>query len=264
MFKNSFTLLSEKIDAFFRLKGVRKVEQRFPALVGFVHERLGVQNFFGLPFTALLLVLFVNLSILTEISEHIVNSTQMKLVDSAVTLFFYRHRTDLLSSSIYYFTQLGSSVGIAITLVISIIVLHFKGTWHYNASLLVSVLGSGVSIYFTKAYFHRERPLEVAYYDLSTFSFPSGHATGAVALVGMFCVFLYQEKENIKGADWWITLGILYIILIGISRIYLGVHFLSDVIGGYLLGSLWIIVALSILEYLLLRKRNIQNELKNV
>ncbi|ARS37564.1 phosphatase PAP2 family protein [Pontibacter actiniarum] len=255
MFKKPFTLISSQVDKLFELPMIKELERKHPKFVGFLHDRLGVQGFFGLPFTTLLIAVFVNFAVLSELSEHIVNSPGMKAVDTSVTMFFFNLRTDLLSSAIYYFTQLGSVYGVGFTFVTAMGVLLLKGKWHHGVALLVSVLGSGISIYFTKAYFHRERPMDVGYYDLSSFSFPSGHAAGSVALVGMLCILIYQERDQIKAASAWLWLGLLYILLIGFSRIYLGVHFLTDVAGGYLLGSLWVMVALSLLEFLLLHQR---------
>ncbi len=255
MLDSSFTFISKKIDLFFQLTIVQRFKKKYPKVVAFLQDRLSAQNFFGLPFTTLLIVLFINLSILSELSEHIVNSNQMKMVDSAVTMFFYDNRIDFLNNSIYYFTQLGSTIGVAVILLISALFLYLKAPWQYIVALFISVLGSGVSIYFTKEYFHRERPSDFSFYELSTFSFPSGHATSAVALVGMLCIFVYHKRQKIRGSFWWVAVAILYIFMMGISRIYLGVHYLSDVIGGYLLGILWVIVAISALEYLLLKKQ---------
>ncbi|WP_439882106.1 phosphatase PAP2 family protein [Pontibacter sp. MBLB2868] len=255
MIQKPLTIISCKIDDFFEWDQIQKLENKYPKLVGFLHNRLGMQGFFGLPFTSLLLVVFVNLSLLTEISEHIVNSTSLKSLDSTVSLFLFDMRTDMVSNAIYYFTQLGSEMGVAAMFLCALFFLFLKKKWHYSVALIVSVLGTGISTYFTKEHFHRERPLDIGYYKLSTFSFPSGHAAGSVALVGMFCVLVYMSRENIKYVSLWITLGLLYIVLIGFSRIYLGVHFVTDVAGGYLLGILWVIVAISVLEYLMLRKK---------
>jgi len=212
-----------------------------------------MQNFLGLPLTLLLGIMIINFSMLSEIAENIENSAGMKQLDSSVSLFLFQLRTDMLAIAFYYFTQLGSTPAVVVMTILTLIFLVLKKRWNYVVAVLVSVLGSGISIYFTKLYFHRERPMEMAYYTAKTFSFPSGHAAGAMALIGIICVLLSLERQHIKWARSWIGLGIAYIILIGFSRIYLGVHFVSDVFGGYLLGSLWLILAVCTLEYLLLR-----------
>lgn len=255
MFIRPLTFISTTVNKIFDLKAMQWLEAKQPKAVGFIRNRLAMHNFLGLPLTLLLGILIINFSMLSEIAENIENSAGMKQVDSSVSLFLFQLRTDTLANAFYYFTQLGSTTGVAVIFILTLITLLLKKKWDYIVALLVSVLGSGISIYFTKLYFHRERPMEMAYYTAKTFSFPSGHAAGAIALFGIICVLLSLEREHIKWARFWIGLGIAYIILIGFSRIYLGVHFVSDVAGGFLLGSLWLILAVCVLEYLLLRRR---------
>ncbi|MBF9252239.1 phosphatase PAP2 family protein [Pontibacter sp. 172403-2] len=255
MFTRPLTFISTTVNNFFELKAIKQLEKSHPKLVGFVRNRLGMQDFLGLPLTLLLIILVINLSMLSEIAENIVNSPGMEHLDSSVSLFLFHLRTDALAKVFYYFTQLGSSISVAVAFIITLLILLFKRKKDYIVALLVSVLGSGISIYFTKLYFHRERPLDVAYYTATSFSFPSGHTAGAIALFGIICVFLSLERQHIKWARFWIVLDIAYIILMGFSRLYLGVHFVSDVAAGYLLGSLWLILAVCVLEYLMLRKR---------
>jgi len=87
-----------------------------------------------------------------------------------------------------------------------------------------------------------------------SFSFPSGHATIAVALFGFLSYIIIREYQSwrVKVNIFFTTL--LLIILIGFSRIYLGVHYVSDVWEGYLLGALWLIIGISISQYLFSKK----------
>lgn len=96
--------------------------------------------------------------------------------------------------------------------------------------------------------FQRPRPTGIGVYREVFFSFPSGHATISAALFGYFAYFLWRQVDT-----WKTRLNILFatgilIMVIGFSRLYLGVHFLSDVLGGYLLGSLWLIIGICIRE----------------
>ncbi|MFT7053819.1 MAG: hypothetical protein ACJAU1_001376, partial [Psychromonas sp.] len=103
--------------------------------------------------------------------------------------------------------------------------------------------------YLGKLAFHRPRP-ELAVYMEASFSFPSGHATIAVAFYGFFGYLLirftqsWSQKVNILFAT------IIIIIAIGFSRIYLGVHYISDVWSGYLVGTMWLIIAITFSEWL--------------
>lgn len=95
----------------------------------------------------------------------------------------------------------------------------------------------------------RERPLQVAYYPETGYSFPSGHSATAMVLYGLLAYWLIRGQHRTKN---WVMIGVVAVGLIGIvgfSRIYLGVHFLSDVLGGYLLGICWLIVGVVLTEW---------------
>ncbi|MBU1613162.1 phosphatase PAP2 family protein, partial [Patescibacteria group bacterium] len=103
-----------------------------------------------------------------------------------------------------------------------------------------SVGGSAVCVYILKLLITRPRPTAIPVYIEDSFSFPSGHATVAVALYGFL---LYFCVKNIANKLWrWISITALFLVifLLGFSRIYLGVHYFSDVIGGFLLGGIWL------------------------
>ena len=229
---------------------MRYLAGKFSRLFAFIRNRFKPGIFFGLPFTVLCLLICVNLFMLSELAEHAVNSAKVKLLDMEVTAWFFNLRTPFLNKAFYYLTQVGTVYGvIAGTVITGLILLWQKRGFHLLA-LLISVLGSSLSMYYSKIYFHRERPLNVAYYTPeNSFSFPSGHATSAMALAGLLCYFFLIEIEDKRLRTGLFLLGLSYILLIGLSRIYLGVHFLTDVAAGYLLGLLWVIVAIGFMEY---------------
>lgn len=110
--------------------------------------------------------------------------------------------------------------------------------------LLVAVLGSAGSVWILKNMFDVPRP-ESALYLEATPSFPSGHAALAIALYGFIFLTVYKHEHHPLQNKSLVLLGLL-IILIGASRLYLGVHYLSDVWAGYAIGLLWIYVAVVI------------------
>ena len=110
--------------------------------------------------------------------------------------------------------------------------------------LLMSVEGSAASIWVLKHIFNISRP-EGAFYLESSPSFPSGHAAMAIALYGFLLYTIWKHKKHhLQNKAIW-GLSIL-IILIGLSRLYLGVHYLSDVLVGYLVGALWLMLSIKI------------------
>ncbi len=105
--------------------------------------------------------------------------------------------------------------------------------------LIVSLVGSFLLGYFAKIIIQKERP-ENALIEASGFSFPSGHALRALIFFGLL---IYLFKDEIKSKvlkQLFIAVNVVLILLIGFSRIYLNVHWLSDVIAGYALGLFWL------------------------
>src|SRR5215203_1940446 len=107
--------------------------------------------------------------------------------------------------------------------------------------LLVSTGGSFVLTTVLKSVFQRARPeLFDSGYQASFYSFPSGHATVAVGFYGMLTLILAYRLRG--KARWAVAVsGILVVLLIGFSRLYLGVHYPTDVLAGYLAALLWLV-----------------------
>lgn len=102
----------------------------------------------------------------------------------------------------------------------------------------------------------RPRPLGEHLVDAGGFSFPSGHAMMAVGLYGLFIYFAYKYiKEKRQKCILMVSLFIV-ILLIGMSRIYLGVHYTSDVLAGFMLSLAYLIVYVSIMESRVVKKIN--------
>ncbi len=127
--------------------------------------------------------------------------------------------------------------------------LALRKKWH-NCLLLILSLGGGLlSETIIKWIVHRPRPGN-ALLDLTGYSFPSGHATMAIIF---FSLLLYSFKDDIKNKvlrGFFIAANILLFLLIGFSRIYLNVHWLSDVIGGFALGLFWLTIFILIFKYI--------------
>jgi undecaprenyl-diphosphatase len=109
--------------------------------------------------------------------------------------------------------------------------------------LFVSVSGAALTTTILKIVINRGRPpsVDMMYLENQP-SFPSGHATAAMALYGFLIYAVYKlDKGFVK--NFFIAFLSILIVLVGISRLYLGVHYLSDVIMGYMVGLVWILIA---------------------
>lgn len=161
--------------------------------------------------------------------------------DESVLLWIDAHLPAWLETPMRFFTSIGYYRVVAPLLAVAVAFFIWRG-WRFSAVILaVSTLGGMFLTTVLKAVFRRERPDLIATgYDAGFFSFPSGHATMAVGFYGALTLILaYRSKGFLR---WLIaSLGVATMLLIGLSRMYLGVHYPTDILAGYLAAPLWLV-----------------------
>jgi undecaprenyl-diphosphatase len=133
-----------------------------------------------------------------------------------------------------------------------ILALYFLLRRHrwYSLSVPVVSLGSFIIMWSMKQYFSRTRPDDPVYRAAMGFSFPSGHAMSAMTFYGLLIYLVWKNVHNVT-FKWILTfLLIIFIHLIGFSRVYFRVHYASDVIGGFSLGLIWLVLSLWVMHSL--------------
>lgn len=111
----------------------------------------------------------------------------------------------------------------------------------------VLIIGlSSISVFILKNLYHIARPVN-ALISETDFSFPSGHSSIAVVLFGLFAIFYLKDSKRKKIPV--ILASALGILTVAFSRLYLNVHWLTDVIGGLILGGIWLLSTIIILDY---------------
>jgi undecaprenyl-diphosphatase len=135
-------------------------------------------------------------------------------------------------------SMLGSEILTALV-VVGLIGLAWRRRWRAAAILLVVAVGAQLTNDVLKGLFQRARPsIYEALFPVQVYSFPSGHATMAAAVYGLA---IYAVWRSLRG--WRRSVGtaglLALVLLIGLSRVYLGLHYPSDVLGGYSAGAAW-------------------------
>ncbi|MEK7156599.1 MAG: phosphatase PAP2 family protein [Patescibacteria group bacterium] len=159
-------------------------------------------------------------------------------LDAQVLQYFFAYRDMTTTLSFIGITELGSTVFVCgLTLCFGIYFV-FRRQVHLAAGLAVAVFGAGAAALLIKELIHRARPERVFQaYQETGFSFPSGHATLAAAFYGFLICLVWRMLPPGFLRTATVSALALLIALIAFSRLYLGVHFLSDVFGGLLLGA---------------------------
>lgn len=157
-------------------------------------------------------------------------------LDQSVLEALYAVRDLNTSYVLIGITELGSVATIIGLTAIAVLVLMLARKFSYATGLAISVALSGIGIFLAKGLIERARPDEFYQAYVETwYSFPSAHAALATALYGFLTILFWRMFPRFR-----IAIGCAGILLIGaisFSRLYLGVHFLSDVVVGILLGA---------------------------
>jgi membrane protein DedA with SNARE-associated domain/membrane-associated phospholipid phosphatase len=221
---------------------------RHPALSRFLKRRFDRKRFSGLPLTLFSIAAIYLLFLLSGVVEGVVTAEPIISVDARVANLMFAFRDVGFVRGFLWITLFARRDTV---IVLAIVVAALSILWSrrsYVVPFLVTLAGSQLFASLGKRLVHRPRP-SIAYYVEPSFSFPSGHATLSIALYGFIAYILLRNvkrKRRYRTLILFFTLAIVF--LVGLSRIYLGVHFLSDVWSGYLLGALWLIIGISIHE----------------
>ena len=175
--------------------------------------------------------------------------TSITVQDYKIGALFYDLRNPMLTTIATLITRIGDVESQVIITALAVLALFIAKKWRTGLWFGVTVLiGAALLNAFIKNIYQRVRPEEIEHLiEQSGYSFPSGHSMGSIIVFGgfIFLAFRYFKTETIK----WV-LGIFFgllILLIGLSRIYLGVHYPSDVIAGFSLGFAWLALSIAFL-----------------
>ena len=220
-----------------------------------ITERFSVKKFRGLPLTLLAVAFMCAGLLFFGITKGIVKSQAIVDLDMNIKNLLYFYRDPYLVKGFIWVTTMGEwEVVVGGSAVLLAIFLLWKKK-EYILPFLIILVGSNLFQYIGKLIVERARPGSVAAISEAGFSFPSGHSTTEVAFYGFLTYFLIKSLDNWQNKINFFFIGIIAILAIGFSRMYLGVHFFSDVIGGFLVGLMWLIIGTTIREFLHKREK---------
>ena len=142
-------------------------------------------------------------------------------------------------------TFFGSAAALLAITAVVCVALYRRGKFVEAAFLPVVFGGSELLNLILKLSFHRTRP-EVAFIHLETYSFPSGHAMVSTAVYGALAYLAWRPLRTPRRRLTLISGTVVLLALIGFSRLYLGVHYLSDVLAGTAGGAFWLAITIAL------------------
>ncbi|WP_424765540.1 phosphatase PAP2 family protein [Paenibacillus sp. sgz302251] len=192
----------------------------------------------------LMLCLFAGLAVM--ISRHRVALFDNQIVDVIRSL-----NSPNVTVVMKGFTTAGSGVYVTIITILIVLTLVIIGYRREMIFFVGVILCSSLLNYLLKQIFHRARPDIHRIINAAGYSFPSGHSMSAFTLYSLTIYFLWKHARRAWTRIAIVIIGLTMILMIGISRIYLGVHYPSDIIGGYLISGAWLVASISWYEHYL-------------
>ena len=224
-----------------------RLRDRYQHQLAFLARRLRPGGALGLSLTATVAVLVAAGWAFGAVLQDVLARDELELVDRPVALFFVRHREAGLTRVLQDLTNLGSTrVLIPLILVVGVGWWLARRTWRPLGLLAAAYAGAELAFNAVKELVHRPRPPAVILLKpVAGPSFPSGHATQAVAVYGMLAALAAATTPRWSGkvAAW--AAAVVVTGVVAVSRLYLGAHWLTDVLGGLALGAAWLFALLT-------------------
>ncbi len=212
---------------------------------GFFRARLSPEDYLGLHLTVGVVTLLMAVLVFGYIAEDVFTADTIVTLDLQVSAWFHAHTTPALIAFFVFITNLHGTVGaLALTLLFTVFLVR-KKAWDWVLRVALSVpLGMLLNV-LLKNIFQRARPsFEHPLLTLTTYSFPSGHTAAATLLYGVLGAYLVCTCIGWRRVL-VVCLSIGMVALVGLSRIYLGAHYVSDVAAAIASTTGWLAIVLT-------------------
>jgi len=197
-----------------------------------------------------LLVFSVMTLTLDKIAEDVRNGEPLTITDVRFSNWLHSHASAPLTKAMWIFTSLHASVVVCTVAVLVGLYLWRRRERYWVAAFWLSVFGGLLLNKVLKLVFHRARPhFRDAIQTLTSYSFPSGHTMIATVFYGALAAFVFAKSKSWPLRMFAAVMALTLIVLVAFSRVYLGAHYLSDVLAAMAEGLAWIAVSMTALYY---------------
>jgi membrane-associated phospholipid phosphatase len=198
-----------------------------------------------------IVVLAAASAIFTTIAFLVQTKDPILAQDLQVLTWLHTHGNPVFTGFLLAVSTLHSPTGVGIFTVLVAIALARAHKYRWIATLAISVGGGMILNTALKFAFHRGRPVwEDPIISIPTPSFPSGHAAGSTLFYGFLCIYIVSHVESLGLRIAAVAASVFMVLLVCFSRMYLGVHYPSDVLAGISASTAWLVVSVaSVREY---------------
>ena len=191
----------------------------------------------------LLLIIILLFLIITLITKKIALREELIIDRIAYDILVEKLRCPQLTTIMKWITKLSDTIFIVTSSILLVIYFYFLKKEKHQAILIIgNILFITILNQIIKFMIRRDRPTGFRLIEISGYSFPSGHAMISMAFYGSIIYIIKHSIKNKTLKIFLIALNVTIVILIGISRVYLGVHYLSDVVTGYSISIIYLLI----------------------
>ena len=227
----------------------QRLQTRYPRASKFLVARFARGEYLGLHLTVGLVISIAAMWLFAAITEDVVRQESLTRFDVTLYDWLRTHSTPVGHTITSVITRFGSQEVIASVALVVAIVLVIRREGLLVEAWIIALLGGELLNGTLKRIIHRPRPPYSVILSSQSWSFPSGHAMESLVAYGMAAYLLITLLPGTRARRSVIILGATTLILaIGFSRMYLGVHYFSDVVGGFAAGALWLAACISGVE----------------
>jgi undecaprenyl-diphosphatase len=187
--------------------------------------------------------------LLGAIAEDVATNDRLTVLDVEVARWLRAHATEPVTRAMLLITNLHSTIAVSCYAAIVGALLAWRRQWRRLATVFVCVAGGLTLNVLMKLAFHRARPvLDDPLLTLTSYSFPSGHVAGSTLMYGLVVAAVFARTRRRAWRFLAVVAAAACIALVAFTRMYLGVHYLSDVAAAFAEGVAWLALCFSALE----------------
>ncbi len=217
-------------------------EVRAALPVRFVRARLSPDGYLGLHLTLGVVAVVLAVMVFADIAEDVMTNDDIVLFDEWVLRGLRTYATPALTSFFVFVTHWHNTLGVLVMTALLALWMGIRRQWDWVLLVVLSVPIGMLLNLLLKSVFQRARPVfDQPLLTLVTYSFPSGHTAAATLFYGVLAAWLLTQLRR----TWWAPVVLLaagMVLLVALSRVYLGVHYPSDVFAAMASSTAWLAI----------------------
>jgi undecaprenyl-diphosphatase len=231
-------------------------QPRFAKQITFLKSRLSPEGYLGLHLTIGAAIIIGATWVFAAIAEDVATADRLTVVDAEVSAWLHARTTPTLTAILLVITNVHATIGVTLITLIVFLLLVWRNHRSQALALICSVFGGMLLNLILKNIFLRARPhFENPILTLTTYGFPSGHTMMATCLYGALSGVAIWKVRSWSYRVLAVLAATLMVALVGFSRIYLGAHYLSDVVGAFAEGMVWLAFCLTTVNVIERRRK---------